>query len=124
MVQQSIDQQPAGDDPFQSPEMLEMQRKMRKMVFWSLMIMVLGISSIVGVLIYKSVNKKESPAVAELEIVPITHMLNSGETVRSMIVENGEVFLLVDGKGMTSVLKIDKKTGSVSRRIEFIPQAD
>lgn len=104
--------------------MLEMQRKMRKMVFWSLMIMVLGISSIVGVLIYKSVNKKESPAIAELEIVPITHMLNSGETVRSMIVENGEVFLLVDGKGMTSVLKIDKKTGSVSRRIEFIPQAD
>ena len=102
--------------------MLEMQRKMRKMVFWSLLIMILGISSIVGVLIYKSVTNKESAEAARKPDVPITHSLKAGESVRTMIVENGVVYLLVDGKGMTSVIQINKKDGAVSRRLDFIPQ--
>ena len=104
--------------------MLEMQRKMRKMVFWSLMIMILGIASIVGVLIYKSVGKKERATVEQTASKPVTNSLQAGETVRTMIVENGVIYLLVDGKGMTSVLQLDKKTGGVERRMQFIPQGN
>ena len=113
-----------GNDPFATPEMLEMQRKMRKFTLWSLVIMILGISSVVGVLIYKSMSDKESAVVAVDPSAPVTHMLRTGESVRSMIVENGLVYLLVDGAGMTSVIRIDKKTGAVDRRIEFIPQGN
>jgi hypothetical protein len=41
-----------------------------------------------------------------------------------MLVENGTVYLLVDGKDMTSLMVVDKKSGAVTRRIEFIPQAE
>ncbi|SNY90997.1 hypothetical protein SAMN04515647_1189 [Cohaesibacter sp. ES.047] len=102
--------------------MQEMQRKIRKMVFWSIMVMVLGISSVIGVLIYKSMTKKESAAVAAAPSAPVTHVLKAGEQVRTMLVENGIVYLLVDGKGMTSVIQIDKKSGAIDRRVEFIPQ--
>ena len=124
MVQQSSDQQPVSDDPFQSPEMLEMQRKMRKIAFRSILTMVVGISSIIGILIYKSMTKKESAPEAAAPVGAVTHSLNAGETVREMRIENGVVYLLVDGKGMTSVIQIDKKDGSVARRVEFIPQAE
>ncbi|TLP43043.1 hypothetical protein FDK21_18670 [Cohaesibacter sp. CAU 1516] len=124
MVQQSSDQQPNGDDPFQSPEMLELQRKMRRIALRSILVMVVGISSIIGILIYKSVTKKESASEAAAPVGAVTHSLNAGESIREMRIENGTVYLLVDGKGMTSVLEISKKNGSISRRIEFIPQAE
>ncbi|WP_319532910.1 hypothetical protein [uncultured Cohaesibacter sp.] len=77
MVQNSRDDLPSDDvqvedDPFLSPEMQEMQRKIRKMVFWSIMVMVLGISSVIGVLIYKSMTKKESAALAQAPNAPVT----------------------------------------------------
>ena len=88
------------------------------------MVMFLGIASIIGVLIYKSVSGKESAEVEEVRTESITHSLNAGETVREMVVENGVVYLLVDGQGMTSVLQIDRKDGAVTRRVDFIPQAN
>ncbi|WP_319532911.1 hypothetical protein [uncultured Cohaesibacter sp.] len=41
-----------------------------------------------------------------------------------MLVEDGVVYLLVDGQGMTSVIRIDKKSGAIDRRVEFIPQGN
>lgn len=104
--------------------MLELQRKMRRIALRSILVMVIGISSIIGILIYKSMTKKESASEAAQPVGAVTHSLNAGESIREMRIENGTVYLLVDGKGMTSVLEISKKDGSISRRVEFIPQAE
>ena len=104
--------------------MLEMQRKMRKIAFRSIVTMVVGISSIIGILIYKSVTQKESAPAAATPVGAVTHSLKAGETIRDMRIDNGVVYLLVDGKGMTSIIQIGKKDGMVARRVEFIPQAE
>ncbi|WP_090073308.1 hypothetical protein [Cohaesibacter marisflavi] len=122
MVQQTPDEQMPGDESFQSPEMLDVQRKIRMMVVSSILIMGLGIFSILGVIIYKSVANNESAENGQGDPVIVGNQLKAGESVRSMIVENGTIYLLVDGEDRTSLMTVDKKSGSVSRRIEFIPQ--
>ena len=112
-----------GDESFQSPEMLDVQRKIRMMVVSSILIMGLGIFSILGVIIYKSVANNESAGNNQPITTSVGNQLKAGESIRSMIVENGTVYLLVDGQDMTSLMLVDKKSGSVTRRIEFIPQA-
>ncbi len=123
-MQQTTDEQMPGDESFQSPEMLDVQRKIRMMVVSSILIMGLGIFSILGVIIYKSVANNESAGNGQAVTTSIGNKLKAGETIRSMIVENGTIYLLVDGKDMTSLMMVDKKSGSVSRRIEFIPQGE
>ncbi len=54
----------------------------------------------------------------------LPHVLKAGESIRTMLVEDGVVYLLVDGQGMTSVIRIDKKSGAIDRRVEFIPQGN
>nr|WP_319387961.1 hypothetical protein [uncultured Cohaesibacter sp.] len=124
MVQQNNDEQMPGDESFQSPEMLDVQRKIRMMVVSSILIMGLGIFSILGVIVYKSVANNESGGNGQANVVATGNQLKAGESIRSMLVENGTVYLLVDGKGMTSLMVVDKKSGAVTRRIEFIPQAE
>ncbi|WP_319412976.1 hypothetical protein [uncultured Cohaesibacter sp.] len=122
MVQQTTDEQMPGDESFQSPEMLDVQRKIRMMVVSSILIMGLGIFSILGVIIYKSVANNESAGNGQAVTTSVGNQLKAGESIRSMIVENGTIYLLVDGQEMTSLMLVDKKTGAVTRRIEFIPQ--
>jgi membrane peptidoglycan carboxypeptidase len=124
MSQPSFDQQPAGDDPHQHPGFLEVQRKMRKLVIWSGLIMLIGIAAIIGVIVYKSMGNKKSVSSAPIaQSGPVTQVLQSGERVISMSSDNGYVYVLVEGKGVQSVLQLDGESMAVIKRVQFIPQA-
>ncbi len=123
-MQQTTDQHEAGEESSQSQEMKDVERKVRRMLMSSVLVMVFGILAVLGVLIYKSVSNNESVGTGQVVGGAIVNQLKPGETIRSMMIENSTVYLLVDGKGMTSVLEMNKKSGFVTRRIEFIPQAD
>ncbi|MCT4654557.1 MAG: hypothetical protein N4A65_01980 [Cohaesibacter sp.] len=125
MVQQSYHEQPAGDDPHQHPGFLEVQRKMRKLVIWSGLIMLIGIVAIIGVIVYKSMGDKKSVSTPQVaQTGPITQVLKAGERVVSMSSDNGSVYVLVEGKGLQSILQLDGQSMAVIRRVQFIPQGE
>lgn len=96
---------------------------MRRLVLWSGMIMVLGIAAIIGVIVYKSMGKKERPAVTSaVQPVAATQVLGTGEVILSMSADAGYVYLLVEGKGVKSVLQLDGQNMRLLRRMQFIPQ--
>jgi len=100
------------------------QRKMRKLVIWSGLIMLIGIAAIIGVIVYKSVgNKKSASSAPALQSGPVTQILQSGERVVSMSSDNGYVYVLIEGKGVQSVLQLDGESMAVIKRVQFIPQA-
>lgn len=124
MVEHSS-QQPAGDDPTQHPGFLEVQRKMRKLMLWSGLVMVIGIAAIIGVIVYKSMGDKKSPSVAtSVQSGPITQVLAAGEEVQSISAEGDYVFVLVKGKGIQSILQFEAANMSLVRRMQFIPQGN
>lgn len=101
-----------------------MQRKMRKLVIWSGLIMLIGIAAIIGVIVYKSMGNKKSVSSAPIaQSGPVTQVLQSGERVVSMSSDNGYVYVLVEGKGVQSVLQLDGESMAVIKRVQFIPQA-
>lgn len=101
-----------------------MQRKMRKLVIWSGLIMLIGIAAIIGVIVYKSMGKNKSISSTQIvESGPITQVLRNGEQVLSLSSDNGYVYVLVAGNGMQSVLQLDGQSMAVIKRVQFIPQA-
>lgn len=101
-----------------------MQRKMRKLVIWSGLIMLIGIAAIIGVIVYKSMGKNKSISSTPIvESGPITQVLRNGEQVLSLSSDNGYVYVLVAGNGMQSVLQLDGQSMAVIKRVQFIPQA-
>lgn len=96
---------------------------MRRLILWSGMIMMLGIAAIIGVIVYKSMGKKERTSVpVAAQPASTTHVLGSGETILSMSADDGYVYLLVEGKGIKSLLQLDGQSMQVLRRMQFIPQ--
>jgi hypothetical protein len=86
--------------------------------------MLIGIAAIIGGIVYKSMGDKKSVSSAPaVEAGPVTQLLQSGERVISMSSDNGYVYVLVEGKGVQSVLQLDGESMSVIKRVQFIPQA-
>lgn len=98
---------------------------MRKLVIWSGLIMLIGIVAIIGVIVYKSMGDKKSVSTPQVaQTGPITQVLKAGERVVSMSSDNGSVYVLVEGKGLQSILQLDGQSMAVIRRVQFIPQGE
>ncbi len=85
--------------------------------------MLIGIVSIIGVIVYKSMGKKERVSVTSpAQTSQVTQLLGQGEDVVSISADGGYLFVLVEGQGVKTILQMDAESGQLVRRTQFIPQ--
>lgn len=115
-----FDDQRDDEQPL-DPAAERLQKKLRRLLAGSSLIMVAGLIAVFAAIIYK-INSGESSVAAENFAATIA--LGANAEVLDVEVINGRFVVLVRENGATALLQLDPATGREIGRTDFIARAD
>lgn len=108
------------DDAPLDPAAERLQQKLRRLVFFSSLIMLAGFVAVFSVIIYKVAGPGASSSALNGEELAATISVGPIATVRDVEFVNGRMMVLVEEGAATALLQIDPVTGRVLGRTDFV----
>ncbi|AXS41772.1 hypothetical protein [Breoghania sp. L-A4] len=109
-----------GDETPLDPAAERLQQKLRRLVFFSSLIMVGGLIAVFSVILYKVIGPGAKPAAISAEAIAATIAVGPDAKVRDIEFENGRMIVLIEEGTATALLQIDPATGRVLSRTDFV----
>lgn len=118
MSQSAFDDDPDKEPPL-DPAAERLQRKLKRLLAVSSLVMVLGFIAVFAAIVYRVTS---NDAQAELDAIAATVAIGAGAEVVDIEVAEGRLIVLLRKENGTSLVYMDPATGREIGRTEFVPR--